>query len=168
MQIVEQHHQRPIDREQLQQHPDRTVSAVALVGDRTDGRSGCTLEGREDLRELGDRLGVPCDLQAQFLRGDMCVEGVDPDAERQIALEFRRRTREDEPAAFLGAIAQLGQQTRLADAGLALDRHADRALVGNGVQCPLEQLELRLAPDCLAGRLRDLSGRHRLVGVLPL
>ena len=106
------------------------MGAVALVGDRTDGRSGWASERREDLRELGDRLGVPCGLQAQLLRGDVCVESVDPDAERQIALELRRRTRQHEPATFLGAIAQLGEQARLADAGLALDGHADRALVG--------------------------------------
>ena len=143
VQIIEQQHQRSIGREQLEQLPHRSVSAVSLVSDRV-GRSGPSRarHRRQHAGELSDRLAVPRLLQAELLRGDVSVESVDPDAERQIALELGRRPGQHETAPRLGAIAQLTEQARLADSRLALQRHADQAALRQRVECRIEQLEL--------------------------
>ena len=60
------------------------------------------------------------------LGSDIGVEGVDPDPEREIALELRGRAREHHIAALVGLPPQLGQQPGLADPRFALDRQARR------------------------------------------
>ena len=143
MQIIEHQHQRPIGREQLEQLPHCSVRAVALVSDRVDRSGpGWARHRRQHAGELADRLAVPYVLQAQLLRGDVCVESVDPDAERQIALELGRRPGQHEAAPRLGAIAQLTEQPRLADSRLALQRHADQAALRQRIECRIEQQEL--------------------------
>jgi hypothetical protein len=74
--------------------------------------------------------------------GDVCVKSIDPDAERQITLDLGRRPGQHQAAPHLGAIAQLTEQTRLADSGLALQRHADQAALRQGIERRIEQLEL--------------------------
>ena len=123
------------------------MRSVALVGDRSAGAVAARPHGRDDLGELVHELGAPRLVEVELLRGDVRIERVDPDAERQVALELRRRAGEHEEAALLGAAAQLGEQVRLADARLALDRDAGRRPGRQRVERRVELLELGLAPD---------------------
>ena len=68
------------------------------------------------LGQLVDLLGAPEAVQVELLRGDVCIQRVDPDAERQLSLELRRRAGEHEEAVRLGAAAQRAEQVCLADA----------------------------------------------------
>jgi hypothetical protein len=80
---------------------------------------------REDVRELSlDRVveyGEPGRLQAR----DLLIQCVDKHRERQVVLELRRRTGQNEVPARAGASGDLSQQPRLADPRFA--RHLDRA-----------------------------------------
>ena len=67
---------------------------------------------------------------------DVLVERVDEDPERQITLELRGGSGEDELLASVGAGGELGEQPRLADTGLAhdFDRRGQPAVeLGKGV-----------------------------------
>ena len=144
MQVVEREHDRAVAREQVEQVAHRAVRAVAVVGEHAAGRVR-PAHGRQD---LGEVVGGG---QLELLRGDVRVQRVGPHAERLAALELGGRAREHEVAASLAAIAQLVQQARLADAGLALDRdRAGRAGVQR-VERGVELLELRLAPHDRTG-----------------
>ena len=85
----------------------RAVRAVALVGDGATVARRSAQRG-QDAGQLGQQLGVPA-VVARVLRGDVGVERVDPDAERQVALELRRRAGQHEVAALLRALAQLAR-----------------------------------------------------------
>jgi hypothetical protein len=147
VQVVEDEHERPGCREELQQRAHRAVRAVALVGDRTlTGGPGAPQRG-EDPGELADQCGVPGRVELVVQGGDVGVERVRPHAERHLALELRRRPSEHEAAPVLGAPAQLGEQPRLADPGLALQGHAGRHPVIQRIQRRPEPLELGIAPD---------------------
>src|SRR6266511_3048941 len=129
---------RTIGREQLEQLAHCTVGAVALVCDGCPGSVGRAAQRGEDVGEL---VG-PTVVQAELLRGDVRVERVDPEAERQVALELGRRPRQDEVTAILGTTAQVREQTRLADAGLALHGGADRLPARQRVERVVELPEL--------------------------
>jgi hypothetical protein len=58
---------------------------------------------------------------------DLGLEQLAHDAERELALELRRARGEH---AQLGALAQAGEQARLADAGRTLDQHQPPAAGG--------------------------------------
>jgi hypothetical protein len=122
VQVVEHQHERPPGGERRQQSADRAVRAVALVGHRAARARAHRRERGEDLGQLLLQLGR--ELGAESLRGGVRVERVGPDREREVALELRGGAGEHEAAAPLRPPAQLGQQPRLADPRLALDRHA--------------------------------------------
>jgi hypothetical protein len=139
-----------------QQHADRAVGAVALVGDRVANGRGGTSQRGEDLGELLHQLGIPRRVQVELLGGDVGVQRVRPNAEWQVALELRRGSRQDQAASLLGTAAQLGKQARLADAGLALHRHAGQRPRRHRLERRFELPELRFAPDRPPGA--DLDG----------
>ncbi len=151
VQVVEHEHERPVRGEQLEQRADRAVHAVALVGEAVARRPLRRRRARQDAAELARQLGAPRRVGAQLLRGDVGVERVDPDAERQVALELGRRAAEHEVPALLGAFAQLAEQARLADPGLALDRDAGPFSPRQRVQGHLDLVELAMAPHQRAG-----------------
>ena len=74
--------------------------------------------------------------------GDVRVEGLDPHAVGLVALELGGRAGEHDAARVARPGAQLGQQPRLADARLALDRQA-----AAGLQRGVETSEFQGAPD---------------------
>ena len=78
----------------------------------------------------------------ELLRGGVRIERVDPHAIRPVALELGARADEHDVAVRHRAGAQFGQQSRLADARLALDRDAVA-----GLQRLLELGELGAAAD---------------------
>ena len=60
-------------------------------------------------------------------------------------LELGRAALEHEEALCAGAVAQLREQPRLADAGLAADRQQEPAATRDGVERAVDRRELRLA-----------------------
>jgi hypothetical protein len=150
MQVVEDEHERLRVREQGQQRLDRVVGAIALVGDRRGARARAT-HRREDRAELARQRVVPAAEGVEVLRGEVRVEGIDPHAERHVALELGRRAAEHEMAALVGPRAQLVEQAGLADARLPLDREVARRALVERVERRLDPLDLRLAPDDPAG-----------------
>ena len=81
------------------------------------------------------------------MRADIGVEGIDPDAVGEIALELRGRAREDEVALRLGPLAQLAEQARLADPRVAGDGEAREAILVERAERLPELIELGLPPD---------------------
>ena len=146
VQVVEHEDERPLRGEEPEQAADGPVRPVALVGERGRARVAGAAQGREDAGELREELCVPVAVQPEVLRGDVRVERIRPDAERQLALELRRRAREDQAAPVLGTAPQLGEQARLADPGLALDGEAGGASPVQRVERQLELCELVVAP----------------------
>ena len=157
MQIVEDQDERLRRREQLQQLAHGAVRAVALVLERRPTPVVERDQAREDVRELRPSLAVETPEAPWVEAFGVLVEGVDEDPERQIPLELRRGAGEDELTAPVGALRELGEQARLADAGLAdeLDR-AGEALLEICEQL-VERVELRGTPDELLGRVDDRS-----------
>jgi hypothetical protein len=114
------------------------VGAVPLVGNGAALALGGTAQGRKDVGELPRVLRAPCP-ELEFLRGNVGVQRVGPDAERQVPLELRRRATENEVPALLRPAIQLSEEMCLADPGLAVERDAA------GLPC-LESVERRVEP----------------------
>ena len=118
-----------------QQGADRPVGPETLVLEPAGQRRSVPGRGKHP-RQLAEPVA---DEQLEPLtaeRRGLLVERVDPDAERQRALELRAATEQHDVAASPGARGQLAQQARLAGAGLAADRHpastGDAKLVERG------------------------------------
>ncbi len=152
VQVVQHEHERTVGGQQGQQHADRPMAAVALIGHRlpTPG-AGRTQRGK-DLAELEDDVQRPQGLQVERLRRDVRIERVRPDAEREIALELRRHAVEHQAPLLLRAVAELREQARLADAGLTLDRHARRPPAHEHAQHRVELGKLGVASDDRPGK----------------
>ena len=105
---------------------DGPVGAVALVGDGSRLAVAARAATRDDPAQLVHELGAPVLVEVELLGRDVGVERVDPDAERHVALELRRRAREHEEALLLRRLRTLSEQVCLADARLALHRDARR------------------------------------------
>ena len=117
MQVVEQEHQRLGVGERLQELADRAVHPVAVgLRRRCAGAVG---ERREHLAELVARVVDQLPQAPRLERVEVVVERVDEDRERQLALELRGAAGEHELPAPVGALGQLREHARLADAGLA-------------------------------------------------
>jgi hypothetical protein len=147
VEVVEHEDQRPRLRETLEQHAHRSVAAVALVLER-DGATGCERRQRgQDVRELCLHVVVEGGEQVGVEALDVLIQRIHEDRKRQLALELRRRPREDEVPAQLRTSREFPQQPRLADTQLAhqLDR-SGRAFV-ELVEHPLERIEFVGAPD---------------------
>ena len=127
------------------------MSAEALVRERRIGFPARPPQARQHARELVKQLGSPAVLVTWLLGGHVGIERIRPDAERHVALELGGRAGQHQVAAPLPALAQLGEQPRLADSGLALGAEVRRAAVRQRVECPLELIELCLAPNGFSG-----------------
>jgi hypothetical protein len=123
------------------------VGPVALVGERRRGRPAVASQRRQDPDELAEQLGVAIGVQAEVLRGDVRVERIRPDAERQLALELRGGAGEDEVLALVGERPQLREQARLADARLAVDGQPPGTARLEVVERAGQLRELRVAPE---------------------
>jgi hypothetical protein len=160
VQVVEDEHERPLVGDQLEEPAHRAVRAVALIGERGD--AGRRPHRRQQLAELALELVVPPVVLGERVRGDVGVERVDEDAERDLLLELGRRPGEDDVPALRGARAQRTEEARLADPRLALDGQAPGRRAVERVEHPLETLELRAAPDERAGLVAAVhpGGEH--------
>ena len=149
--VVEREHERPAQRQPLEQLPHRAMGAVALV--LHDGRAGgCEARQRgQHVRELAAHLLAERREQLRVQAGDELVEGVDEDPERQVALELGGAPREDGAAAGVGAPAQLGQQPGLADPRLALDRERGGPAIPQLAEGAIDRLQFGGAPDEMLG-----------------
>jgi hypothetical protein len=78
--------------------------------------------------------------------GDVLVEGVDEDPERQVALQLGRAAAEDGAPARVRALGQLGQQAGLADPRLALDDERNRPPVAQLAEGAIDRVQLGGAP----------------------
>ena len=101
--IVEHEHQRLLHGQALHQFARRAVGAVAL------GRGGRLIRARverpqrrEHSAELAQRLGAQAVERAGGERFEVLVEGVDDQAEGQLALELGRAAPQREASALLG------------------------------------------------------------------
>ena len=151
VQVVEHQHERLPGRQDHEQVADRLVRAVALVGE--DRRA---LWVRTRSSSSPERLQHGGRQPAHVL-----VERVDEDPERQVALELGRAARQHQAAAVVGHRLELGQQPRLADAGLA--HELDRARLA---------LERALEHAQLLARVRRVAPRggphlRRYVNSIP-
>ena len=148
MEVIENEHERLGRREQLEQLPDGAVSAVALV---LESRPITVASERgkrgKDAGELRTDVPVQGIETVRLESLDVLVERVHEDPERQITLEFRGRSGEDEPLTSVGAGGELGEKARLADTGLADDfdrRRPPSIELGEDV---IERREFRSASD---------------------
>ena len=98
----------------------------------------------------GSRLASSASRSAaepHVVRADVGVEGVDPDAVGEIALELGGGAGEDEAPLRLGPLAQLAQEAGLADPGVAGEGQAREAILVEGAEGHPELIELGLPPD---------------------
>jgi hypothetical protein len=133
------------------------MSPMAFVDEPAGDRRTVALERRQHAGQIVQKLGIELLARIEVLGGDIGVEGVDPDAERQVALELRGRPREHHVAAFLGLPPQLGQQPGFADSRFALDRQARRRSLAQIIEHLPEPFELRPSPDRCSGRNATVS-----------
>jgi hypothetical protein len=139
--VVDEQHERPVGGDEREQLAERAVQAPAL-GHRA-GRGGRRAEPGQHLGEEAEALGPERgEGGGARQRG---LERVDDRDERDVVLELGRPALEDDEALPRGALAQLGEQPRLADARLAA--HGEQAPLAacNGVERPRDRLELPVA-----------------------
>ena len=143
MDIVERQQHRLAGRQPLEHGPDRIVQPVALGAlAAARGAVGLAWERREDCGELARDVFVERAEHRRFERAEVVVERIDHQAERDVALELGRAPGQDEIAAVLTVPTQLGEQTRLADPGLADDLDAPGLARGQLIESSLEFSEL--------------------------
>ena len=148
--IVEGEDQWPARRQVLEQRAHRSVRPEALGrGARVSGSGVERAKGGKHPGELAEVLGREPLVGPRVERLQVLVEGVDHDAEGKLPLEFGRAALKRQATAPSGAVGQVGQQSRLADPGLACDEQE----AGLARTCPLEQLldELKLTPTAHHG-----------------
>jgi hypothetical protein len=115
VEVVKDEDERSRLRELLEQRPHRTMAAVALVLGRHLVAAGERPERGEDVREFPLGIVVEYGELSRLQSGDVLVQRIDEDRERQVALEFGCRSRENEVTASLGASGKFSQEPRLAD-----------------------------------------------------
>ena len=121
--VVQADDERPRRREPLEEIAERAVDPVAVRGHR-----GRAERGQQRRERAGVREPEPCD-PALAGRGEMRVQRLAEHAVRQVGLVLGRARRQHRGAVRRRERRELGQQPRLPDPGLALDRqHAARAL----------------------------------------
>ena len=107
----------------------------------------------EDRRQLVALVGGQALEGVGVERLEVGVEGVDDQAERQLALELGGAALEHEAAARLGASNQLAQQVGLADPRLAAEDDEPRRPRARLVEQPGEERRLGVAPHEPLGRV---------------
>ena len=140
VQVVEDHHERPIRGERREQRAHGGVHAVAF----RHGRARIVCQGRQRLRE---RRRVALGQVGRPGRGDVRLERVDPDGERQVDLVLRGATGHDHRAPVGRPEPELLQQPRLADARLAGHDERGRAAGPEIVEDPVEDADLCVPTD---------------------
>ena len=159
VQVVEHDHDRAARGEALEQGTHRAVGTEALVlhaGHRRPLRAG---ERREHAGQLAEAVADEA-LDARLAeRGDGAVERVDPHSERQLALELGRAARQHHVPGGLGAVAQLAQEPRLADARLPAEHEPAAPAAAQPPERRPDRRELPAAPDDPSA-LADINGGH--------
>ena len=146
VQVIEDDDQRLPGGERHEQRAHRAMGAEALVlqrGERHVGRG----DGGQHPRQLGQALAHQLLQPAGCERRDVIVERGHPDAERELLLHLRAAAHEHQAAAGVGAVGQLGQQARLAAAGLAAHHHPAHAGRAQTVERRGQAGELRAASN---------------------
>ena len=155
MQVVEQHDQRLGGGDRLQELSDRPMGAVPRIPARAGPAGGLGAQGRQDVTDLGPRVGIERIQTTRLQPRDVLVECVHEDPERKVALELRRASGQHNVTAGVGAGGQVGQQAGLADPGFTDDRSRRRPALG--------QLRLRLIQRRpLGGASDEPISRHRI------
>ncbi len=149
MEVVQEQHERARVGQPAQERSHRPVRPVALVEHR---RPRCVTagDGREDPCELAAAVTIELRQPVAVEGEQVLVERVDEDPVGQIALQLRGASEQDETAALLGTAPDLGQEPRLAEAGIARDLDhggLPRQCLGERV---LEQRELLRPSDQLS------------------
>ncbi len=146
LEVVEDDHDRPLERERVEQHANRPVRAVALV-----------LETRRaaDLREHRGELGqLVADEPLQPVHAEergVVGERVLPDAERHLALQLGCAAAEDQELARHRSRGQLVEQPRLADPAFAAERDHRVLAVIEPLQCFIQRRQLGPPPEECSG-----------------
>ena len=144
MEIVEDDDDRLRLGEPLEQVANGAVPAIALVADRRAGAVAVAQRGKDRAELLAVLVGGELDLAG--VGGQVGVECLGDDPERQITLELGRLAMEDDVPALLASAAKLGQQTCLADPRLAFDCQARGRSGVDGVEGRVQADELSLPP----------------------
>ena len=146
MDVVEHQHDRLAHRQPLQQRTHRAVGLEALV--LQTARPGAGRRGRR--QHAGQLAHALADQRVELAlaeRGHVVVQGVDPDRERQLALELGAAADEHRVTARRGALGELAEQARLADPRLAADHEPAGPPASKAVERGVDRLELLAAPD---------------------
>ena len=150
--VVDEQQERPAAGDQREQLAERAVQAPAL-GARVARRRGHT-EPREAPRRAASMRSAPSPSSARR-PGRAALERVDDRHERDVVLELGRAALEHDEALRRGALAQLGQQPRLADARLAADDEQAPPAARHGVERP--RRSPRAPPRVPEGRPPDIG-----------
>ena len=121
VEVVEDEDQRLGGRQPFEQLADGPVGPVALVQDSRATAAAEVRQRREDLRELDAHVLVEVGQSSRLDAGEVLVQRVDEDPERQVAFEVGACSAQDDVPARVGAGGELGEQPRLADAGRSDD-----------------------------------------------
>ncbi len=126
MHIVQDEHERLGRREPFQELPHGPIGAVPRMRNR--GGTGCRepRQGRKDRGQLGDDILTQCVSAMRFEGGDVLVERIHENPERQVGFEFRGGARQHEVAKRVGPSGQFGEKAGLADSELAPDLQCGR------------------------------------------
>src|SRR3954447_16070643 len=103
----------------------------------------------QDAGEVLQPLPVCRSFGVEHLRGDVVVECVDEDAEREVTFELGRGSRKHQMAALLRQATELVQEEGLADSRVALGCETTRRAVPEGVESLAEDSELGRPPNPL-------------------
>ena len=153
MDVIEGEHQRLGGRQPLDQLAHGAMRAVALV--LRDGAAARRRirERRQHERKLAAHLIAQGRHEPRVQSGDVLVEGVDEDPERQVALQLGCAAAQNDAAAGVGALGELGQQAGLADPRLALDRERHRPTVAQLAERAIDCVQFGGTPDKWVGDL---------------
>jgi hypothetical protein len=88
---------------------------------------------------------------------DVFVERIDEHPERQVALELRRGSHEDELPMHVGASGKLGEEAGLADPGFAPHLERSRLTPVEPGESVIDREELLGAPNELLGKQSHVS-----------
>jgi hypothetical protein len=149
VEIVEGEDERLAGGKALDQLTDRVVRQVALRRRRRRvGLRRQRAQSREDHRQLRGAVGCEPVEGARVERGEVDVEGVDREPERQVALELGGAALEHQALTLVAAAGQFRQQPCLADPRLATDDQQAGRVAGQGlIEQPTDELQFAIAPD---------------------
>jgi len=162
--IVEHEDERLLHGEALDQLARRAMGTVALSrGGRLIRARLERPQGGEHSAELGQGFGLQAVEHPRSERLEVLVEGVDDQAEGQVALELGRAPPQRKAPPLLGPTEELGQERGLADTRFARDEHDLRRSRTPFVEYALEQIQLGMsANECLSQFNHATVNRWRL------